>query len=158
MTLKVDVVQNTSGGPVTLTSQYAAKSWINYLGISGSSIQDSENVSSITDHGTGQYSQNFSSSMSNATYAATMCSHQESAGVGSLGHPSAGSSFMVLLESRRDHEFKIQKCLMETMASLIFSLRLPGSNTRRGNVTNTRIGTDKQDEWNLGTAMSSSET
>ena len=91
MTLKVDVVQNTSGGPVTLTSQYAAKSWINYLGISGSSIQDSENVSSITDHGTGQYSQNFSNSMSNATYAATMCSHQESAGVGSCGHPSAGS-------------------------------------------------------------------
>jgi len=91
MTLKVDVVQNTSGGPVTLTSQYAAKSWINYLGISGTSIQDSENVSSITDHGTGQYSQNFSSNMSNAVYSATMCSKQEQAGVGTCGHPSANS-------------------------------------------------------------------
>jgi hypothetical protein len=92
-TIVADDLQHSTAGSVG--TEYvvngSAKSWMNYVAISVNTVADSLNVSSVTDHGTGQYSQNFSSNMGNATYAATMCSHQEQAGVGSLGHPSAGS-------------------------------------------------------------------
>jgi len=68
-TLKADTVQNTSGGPVTLTDQSAAKAWVRFAG--SSTIQDSYNIASITDLETGRFQQNFSSSMSNANYAPT---------------------------------------------------------------------------------------
>ena len=44
-TIKVDTVQSTGGGAVTLTNQHAAKAWID---ISGdlTSIPDSFNISS----------------------------------------------------------------------------------------------------------------
>lgn len=92
-TIVADDIQHSTAGSVG--TEYvvngSAKSWMNYVATNVNTIADSLNVSSVTDHGTGQYSQNFSSSMGNSVYAATMCSHQESAGVGSLGHPSAGS-------------------------------------------------------------------
>ena len=68
MTLKVDEIQNTSGGAVTLTNQHAAKNWLSYNGDSAS-VRDSFNVSSVTDNGTGDYTTNISSSMANASYA-----------------------------------------------------------------------------------------
>ena len=68
MTLKVDVVENTSGGPVTLTSQYAAKHWAQWDGVNNI-IRDSENMSSATDQGTGQYRTNYSSSFSNGNHS-----------------------------------------------------------------------------------------
>jgi hypothetical protein len=61
MTLKVDVIQNTSGGAVTLTAQEAAKSWVNYNSFSGATTtRDSLNISSITDHSAGNHSVYFS--------------------------------------------------------------------------------------------------
>ena len=89
-TLKVTNIAGLTGSS-TDVMQGLAKSWMNYVATSVNTIADSLNVSSVTDHGTGQYSQNFSSNMGNATYAGIMCSHQEGAGVGTCGHPSAGS-------------------------------------------------------------------
>jgi hypothetical protein len=68
MTLKVDVVQNTSGGPVTLTQQSAAKAWSNFNG-STFGARDSFNQTSFVDNGTGSYKIGFINSMSNGNYS-----------------------------------------------------------------------------------------
>jgi len=68
MTLKVDEVQNTSGGPVTLTKQYAAKGWMKYDQYNNI-VDDSENVSSVTDTATGRFAQNHTNNMSNGNYS-----------------------------------------------------------------------------------------
>ena len=47
----------------------AAKAWVNFDGTGTVAINDSFNVSSITDNGTGDYTINFSTAMSNANYA-----------------------------------------------------------------------------------------
>jgi hypothetical protein len=69
MTLKVDEIQNTSGGPVTLTSQHAAKAWCQFDGTAGSiSYGESFNGSSLTDLGVGRYQNNITNAMSTTTY------------------------------------------------------------------------------------------
>jgi len=50
-------------------SQFTAKAWVNFVGHSTVSINDSHNVSSITDNGTGNYSINFSNNMANTNYS-----------------------------------------------------------------------------------------
>lgn len=59
------VFQNTSG---TEKGQLA-KSWIAFNGQSTVSIDDSFNVTSLTDNGTGDYSITMANAMSNANYA-----------------------------------------------------------------------------------------
>ena len=52
--LKVDTIQNRSGGAVTLTKQHAVKSWINQQNdVTQSNTNDSFNVSSAADTATG---------------------------------------------------------------------------------------------------------
>jgi hypothetical protein len=46
-----------------------AKAWVNFNGTGTVAIRDDFNVSSITDNGTGDYTINFSTAMSNANYA-----------------------------------------------------------------------------------------
>ena len=70
-TLKADTIQNTSGGAVTLTKQYAIKIWINFNGTSTIAIRDSFNVSGIVDEGTGDYTTTFTNSMSSGDYCET---------------------------------------------------------------------------------------
>jgi len=53
MTLKVDEIQNTSGGAVTLTKQAAAKAWASVDMTGTASIESSLNTSSLADNGTG---------------------------------------------------------------------------------------------------------
>ena len=50
-------------------SQFTAKAWINYRGMSTNSIRDSHNVSSVTDDGIGKYTVNFTNSLANNNYA-----------------------------------------------------------------------------------------
>ena len=57
-----DAKQNLSG---------VAKAWVNFNGTGTLAIRDSFNVSSITDDGTGRYTVNFSTAMSNANYCIT---------------------------------------------------------------------------------------
>ena len=68
-TLKADTIQSTGGGAATLTNQTAAKAWVNFDGTGTVAIRDSFNVSAITDNGTGNYTVNFTSAVSNANYA-----------------------------------------------------------------------------------------
>ena len=79
-TLRADTIQNTSGGAVTLTNQSAAKAWAAFQQSGTHTMRDSFNMSSISDIGTGQSSFVFVSSMSNADYATTGCSGEQTGG------------------------------------------------------------------------------
>ena len=68
-TLKADTIQNTSGGAVTLTKQSAAKAWSIFDQVNSNTIDDSFNISTITDRGTGSIYGNYTNSMSSVNYA-----------------------------------------------------------------------------------------
>ena len=68
-TLRVNNIKDTSGGTSNLKIDGAAKAWVNFDGTGTVSIDDSFNVSSITDNSTGNYTINFTNAMSNAEYA-----------------------------------------------------------------------------------------
>lgn len=50
---------------------YACRAWVSFNGTGTIAIRGSGNVSSITDNGTGQYTVNFTTSMSDTNYTAT---------------------------------------------------------------------------------------
>jgi len=71
--IRATTISDAAGtGPVTLTKQSAAKAWVHFNGTSTIAIDDSFNTASLTDRGTGAYSQNFSSNMSNDNYSAVI--------------------------------------------------------------------------------------
>ena len=67
-TLRVDAITNQAG-----TTQPdidgVAKAWVNFDGIGTVAINESFNVSSVTDNATGKYTVNFSTNLSDANYA-----------------------------------------------------------------------------------------
>ena len=70
-TLKVNTIQNTSGGSSSTPEQIEqgrAKLWLNMQGSGTVGINDCFNVSSVTDLGTGMYQANFSITMANTNY------------------------------------------------------------------------------------------
>jgi len=80
--LNVDTIADKAGtGPVELTKQSAAKAWSHYSG-TGTTFNNSLNLSSAVDNNTGDYSANFSSSFSDAYYSATNGSVESSSGRG----------------------------------------------------------------------------
>ena len=56
-------------GNVGTAPVYAARAWVNFNGTGTVAIRASGNVSSITDNGTGNYTVNFTTAMSDANYA-----------------------------------------------------------------------------------------
>jgi len=70
------VFQNTSGTEMGTL----CRAWVNFNGTGTVSIRDNFNVSSITDSGTGVYTANFSSAMSNANYASVVSTGNEDKG------------------------------------------------------------------------------
>lgn len=71
-TVKVDTLVASDGtSPVTLTKQSAAKAWIAFDGTGTIAIKDSNNFTSISDDGTGDYKSNLISALSNANGSAT---------------------------------------------------------------------------------------
>jgi len=68
-TLKVNTIQDTSGGGTTLVSaQNTAKAWALWNTYTSHSLTNSFNVSSIADGGTGKTTVNFTTAMPNANY------------------------------------------------------------------------------------------
>ena len=53
---------------------YAARAWVNFNGTGTVAIRASGNVTSITDNGTGDYTVNFTTAMSDANYSVTASS------------------------------------------------------------------------------------
>ncbi len=65
-TLKVNTIQDTSGGSGSTPEQIkkgTCKAWINFSGMGTVSIRESYNVSSLTDDATGRYTVSFSTAM-----------------------------------------------------------------------------------------------
>lgn len=70
--LKVATIQDLSSANSSTPEQVAqgrAKAWVNFNGTGTVAISDGYNVTSITDHGTGDYTVNYTSTLSNANYA-----------------------------------------------------------------------------------------
>ena len=63
---------------------YMCRAWVNFNGTGTVAIRASGNVSSITDNGTGDYTVNFTTALSDADYAAS-CMTQPPTGVNSAG-------------------------------------------------------------------------
>ena len=67
-----DQIEHSTAG--SLSTEYvvngSAKAWVNFDGTASSiAARDSFNIASITDNGTGQYTANFSNSMTNDDFA-----------------------------------------------------------------------------------------
>ena len=68
-TFKVDTLQSTTGGAVTLTGQSAAKATCSFYHSGGTpTIIDSTNVSSLNDQNTGTADVNYTSNMATSSY------------------------------------------------------------------------------------------
>ena len=99
-TLKVNTIQNTSGGSSSTPEQMEqgrAKAWVHMNGITGSIIRDSFGISSITDNGTGNYTVNFSTAFANESHAMTVGPTNEGHSRGGFVMQTARSSSDVTL-------------------------------------------------------------
>ncbi len=65
-TLKADTIQSTSGGPVTLTKQTAAKVLLWFDGNTSNTIENSFNISSVTDNATGTFYPNLTNALTSS--------------------------------------------------------------------------------------------
>jgi hypothetical protein len=74
------LTSNGSGSaPTWGTASSAVKAWVNFNGTGTVAIRASDNVSSITDNGTGDYTVNFTSALADANYAVTAIGQNASA-------------------------------------------------------------------------------
>jgi hypothetical protein len=70
--LNVDTIADKAGtGPVGLTKQSAAKAWVNFNGTGTIAADDSLNVSSLSDGGTGLYDINVASAFARTNHCST---------------------------------------------------------------------------------------
>jgi hypothetical protein len=104
--IRATTISDAAGtGPVTLTGQYAAKAWVNFNGESTVSIRGSGNVSSLTDHGTGDYTVNFANALSSANYSTTHAGGKKAStwglyiGASSYGSTTTGHRFFNTMPS-----------------------------------------------------------
>ena len=67
-TIRVDNFGPSAGG-TTYSARGIAKAWVNFNGTGTIAARDSENVSSLTDNGTGDYTVSFTAAMGNANYS-----------------------------------------------------------------------------------------
>jgi hypothetical protein len=68
--IRVDNFGPSAGG-TTYSARGVAKAWVNFNGTGTIAARDSENVSSLTDNGTGAYTTNLTNNMANANYFAS---------------------------------------------------------------------------------------
>ena len=71
-TIKTNTLQNVAGTlsvPVSTVVNGSAKAWVNFNGTGTVAIRAAFNVSSITDNGTGDYTVNFTSAVSDSNYS-----------------------------------------------------------------------------------------
>ena len=101
-TLHANTVETSSGGPVTLTQQNAAKAWISFTGTGTVAIRSALNMSSVTDNGTGDYTLNFTNAMADANYSFALCHHYLTATIDSgISVQARGGSASVTTTSIR---------------------------------------------------------
>ena len=69
---------DSSSQSAAAASGYPAQAWVNFNGTGTVAIRDDGNVSSITDHGTGDYTVNLSSSLSTSSPSVTITVNEDS--------------------------------------------------------------------------------
>jgi len=118
-TLKVDTIQDTNA-----VEMYLCKAWVNFDGTQAAAdmIRDSGNVSSITDHGTGSYSVNFTNSMPDTNYAAVANASPNFTGsfnrIATPGDSAAPSTSSIRLRTNRADNLATEDC--EYIAVAVF--------------------------------------
>ena len=75
--IRVDNFGPSAGG-TTYSARGIAKAWVNFNGTGTIAARDSENVSSLTDNGTGDYTVNFSNAFGAGDYATTTSGARQS--------------------------------------------------------------------------------
>ncbi len=80
-------VTTNAGGSVNPSTtidgiNYSCRAWVNFNGTGTVAIRGSGNVTSITDNGTGEYTVNFTTAMSDANYSVVYGSGEGAAGSG----------------------------------------------------------------------------
>jgi hypothetical protein len=80
-TLRVNTIQN-SGGTGSPEINGLARAWVNFNGTGTVAIRASNNVSSITDNGTGNYIVNFTTAMPDENYVVSLGSGGGAEGLG----------------------------------------------------------------------------
>lgn len=83
----VDALSTASGS----APSYSARAWVNFNGIGTVAIRDSENVTSITDQGTGDYFVNFTTNMQSSGHSYVGCCNEEG-GNPHFCNPTQGTS------------------------------------------------------------------
>ena len=71
---------------------YMCRAWVNFNGTGTVAIRASGNVTSITDNGTGEYTVNFTTAMSDANYSVVYGSGEGTAGSGSRIAAQSGNT------------------------------------------------------------------
>ena len=120
--IRATTISNAAGtGPITMTGQYAAKAWVNFNGTSTVAIRQSGNVSGITDNTTGDYTVNFTTAMTDASY--TMAgSFEGGTSPGSLfPYASAGTGNAVTLVTTTQYRLKTEAGTDATFISATFT-------------------------------------
>lgn len=84
-TLKVNTISNAAGSASTSADNVingSAKAWVNFNGTGTVAIRQAYNVSSITDNGVGQYTVNFTTAFTDASYCWQINAQDENNGMG----------------------------------------------------------------------------
>lgn len=79
--------------PTATVVNGSAKAWISFNGTGTVAIEDSFNTASLVDNGTGNYTQNYSSSMANAVYQVGGMNHAGGTAYTSFATTRAASSW-----------------------------------------------------------------
>ena len=90
--LRVDTLTDASSNNSIATSVLfngSNKAWINLNGTSTIANRDSYNISGITDNGTGDYTETFTSSMSNANYSPACVVQDDQSDTANMGGTAA---------------------------------------------------------------------
>jgi hypothetical protein len=89
--IRVDNFGPSAGG-TTYSARGIAKAWVNFDGTGTIAARDSENVSSLTDNGTGDYTVSISNAFGAADYTFTFgCRSDPVTGANFLGMPNANA-------------------------------------------------------------------
>ena len=117
-TLKVNTLEEATVGGATF---FTAKAWVNFNGTSTVAIRQSGNVSGITDNTTGDYTVNFTTAMTDASY--TMAgSFEGGTSPGSLfPYASAGTGNAVTLVTTTQYRLKTEAGTDATFISATFT-------------------------------------
>jgi hypothetical protein len=89
-----------NSGYGSVATAYGCRAWVNFNGTGTVAIRASGNVTSITDNGTGDYTVNFTTAMSDANYS-TVCTGSE---IAATQYASATGSIR-LINFKRDDLF-----------------------------------------------------